>query len=152
MTFNPATLLSVLTSHGESQGLFESVNGHEPKSAPGKGLSYSVFCDRIGPVPIGSGLASTSGVVTFMGRIYCAMLREPVDDIETDTLNAVHALLTAYSGDFEMGANVRCIDLLGQTGQALSARAGYLTIDNKVFRVMDITIPVIIDDLWEQAA
>jgi len=59
-------------------------------------------------------------------------------------------LMTSYAADFELGGNARNIDLLGQTGVQLSAQAGYVEIDNRLFRVMDITIPVIVNDAWAQ--
>ena len=58
--------------------------------------------------------------------------------------------MTASSGDLDLGEEVRCVDLLGQTGRALSAQAGYLEQDSKLFRVVVITLPLIVNDLWDQ--
>jgi hypothetical protein len=54
------------------------------------------------------------------------------------------------SGSITLGGTVRMIDLLGIDGTPLSAMAGYLQIDRKVYRVMDLTIPVIVNDMWTQ--
>ena len=43
------------------------------------------------------------------------------------------------------------IDLLGAYGQKLSAQAGYITIDSHMYRIMTLTIPCVINDLWTQA-
>jgi hypothetical protein len=80
------------------------------------------------------------------------MTREPQDDIDTDILNATDLLMNEYSGDFELGGNVREVDLLGEFGDSLSSQAGYVTIGGTMFRVMTITLPVIVNDAWNQVA
>ena len=146
-------LLNALVTHAMTLGYFESVNTHEPKSAPGNGLQCSIWVDTIDPVP-SSGLASTSGRLVFHVRIYSNMLQEPQDDIDPNILTAVCALLEDYSGQFELGGagGTRNVDLLGTHGQALSAQAGYLQMDNRIYRVMVIAMPVLINDLWDQVA
>jgi hypothetical protein len=148
---NITVILDGLVSHALASGLFERVNAHEPKSAPGNGLTAAVWADEIGPDPGSSGLAATSGVVTFLVRLYTSMLSEPQDAIDPLMLSAVDTLMTAYSGDFELSGAARCVDLLGQTGKTLSAKAGYLNQDSKVYRVMTITVPVIVSDVWDQS-
>lgn len=142
---------AALTSHAASLGQFDRVTGHEPKNAPGKGLTAAFWIDYIGPFAIGSGLAATTGLVTFWCRISTAMTQEAQDEIDPLVLTATSLLLNEYSGDFELGGLIRDVDLLGMSGTALSARAGYLTQDDKAFRVMTITIPLIVNDLWTQA-
>jgi hypothetical protein len=63
-------------------------------------------------------------------------------------------MMGAFSGDFDLGGvgGVRYIDLLGSTGTVLGAVAGYIEIDKKMFRVMTMTIPIIINDAFVQAA
>lgn len=149
---NIEAILDGLVSHAMQLGLFERVNQHEPKNAPGNGLTCAVFVSSIDPVPTGSGMVSTTGRVAFVMRLYSNMLQEPQDMIDPNLVKAVDALMIALSGDFELGGNARNIDLLGQTGMFLSAKSGYLDIDRKIYRVMDISVPVIVNDLWEQAA
>lgn len=153
MSIDAAGLFSAITSHAVALGLFERVNGHEPKSAPGNGLSAAVWVESIGPAN-SSGLTSTSAAVTFSVRIYSNFIQKPEDGIDINILHATDALMNEYSGDYELGSalNVRCVDLLGQEGTPLNARAGYQTIDDKVYRVMTITLPLIINDVWDQAA
>jgi len=147
-----SAILDPLVSHALASGLFERVNQHEPKSAPHTGLTAALWGDRIGPVPAGSGLARTTGRIVFNLRIYQNMLSEPQDAIEPGMLSAVDALMTAYSGDFQLGGNVRNIDLLGAAGIPLEAQAGYITQDGRLYRVYTLTVPAIVDDLWEQVA
>jgi hypothetical protein len=152
---NIRAILDVIVSHAQASGLFETVNGHEPKSAPGAGVYVAgvhaaVWVQAIGPVPAGSGLQLTTGRVVFNVRVYTSAIAEPQDAIDPAMVDAVDALMAAYSGDFELGGNVRCVDLLGQAGNPLSAQAGYLEYEGARFRVMTITLPVLVNDLWEQ--
>lgn len=155
MSFDGAAvtaLVSQLVSHAESLGVFQRVNSHEPKNAPGNGLSCSIWTQTIEPAPNTSGLAATSGRVEFHARVMSSMLAEPQDDIDPDLLTAVTTLMSEYSGHFTLGGSVQDVDLLGMHGTALSAQAGYLEIDRRMYRVMVVTLPVIINDMYGQAA
>jgi hypothetical protein len=144
------TILDVLQSHALASGLFERVNGHEPKNAPGNGLTAAVWGQRIDPV-LTSGLASSSARLTVQVRVYGNMLAEPLDGIDPNLIEAVDTLMEAYSGDFQLGGAAREIDLLGEHGIALTAIAGYLTQDGRLYRVYDLTVPVIVNDAWTQS-
>lgn len=152
MSLNVAGILDGVVSHAMALGLFERVNTSEPKNAPGNGLSCAIWADRIEPVALVSGLAATSARVAFMVRLYAGMLQQPQDAIDPNMLAAVDTLIDAYSGDFDLGGTVKQVDLLGQHGVPLGAQAGYINQDNKLFRVMTVTVPVIVNDVWSQAA
>jgi hypothetical protein len=152
MSFDAAAvdvLLDKVQSHAATLGVFETVNMHEPKSAPGNGLRCAIWVQDIRPV-LTSGLGATSGCVTLFVRIYGNMLQQPYDAIDPNILKATTTLMNAYTGDFDFGVTVRNIDLLGQHGQAMAAQAGYIPIDSKLYRAMTITLPVIVNDMWTQ--
>lgn len=151
MTIGINALIDAVTSHAAASGYFDAVNGHEPKSAPGSGMTYAVWVSEIEPT-LSSGLSSTSVRVVLTGRIYKQFLAQPEDAIDPDMVNALDSLMTAYSGNFTLGANARNIDLQGSDGAPLGARAGYQTIDKMIFRVLDITIPILVNDAWTQGA
>jgi hypothetical protein len=155
--FNDAAINQVLdriVSYGLSTGRFDQVNQHEPKSAPQSGISASCWMQTIKPAPRGSGLSATSGVLVINMRIYMNFSLQPFDMIDPSLTAAVTDVMGALSGDFSFGGigNVRTLDLLGMYGVPMSALAGYVEIDRKMFRVMTITIPVIINDMFNQAA
>jgi hypothetical protein len=75
-------------------------------------------------------------------RIYQNMIAEPQDMIDPRVMAAVDALMTAYSGDFELGGTVRAVDLLGMAGTPMAAQAGYIQQDNRVYRAVTITLPL----------
>ncbi|SDU42635.1 hypothetical protein [Jiangella alkaliphila] len=139
-----------LVSHAAALGHFERVNTHEPQSPPGNGLHCAIWADDIGPARNQSGLNRTSVRAVFMDRIYGRQLERPEDEIDPNMLRATDDLMGAYSGDFTLGGRVRSIDLLGQSGTPLSAKAGYVKIADAQYRVMTITVPMIINDVWEQ--
>ena len=151
MAINSQALIDDLASHAMTTGYFDRVNQHEPKSKPGRGLTCAIWIDRIEPARGRSGLASTTARVVFNVRVYTNMLQNPQDAIDPNVMVAVDALMEAYSGDFELGGDAAFIDLLGATqGHELYAQSGYINIDNMTFRVMTMTVPVIVNDAWTQ--
>jgi hypothetical protein len=153
MTLATASIVAAITDHAATLGLFERVVGHEPKNAPGSGLSCVAWCDSIGPARNQSGLAATTALLVFNVRVYGSMLAEPQDGIDPELLSATDALMAAYAADFDLSGLVREVDLLGLAGNnPLAARFGYLSQDGKLFRVATITLPLLINDLWPQAA
>jgi hypothetical protein len=151
MTLAVDNILSAVVSHAAASGYLGRVNTVEPKAAPGNGLTAAVWVQRVGAARGASGLASTTALVVLNLRLFQNMLKEPQDMIDPDLMRALDALMAAYSGDFTLGGLVRNVDLLGQFGPELSAEAGYVDIDKKLFRVVTITLPLVVNDLWVQA-
>ena len=139
-----------LVSHAQATGLFERVNSHQPRSAPGSGLRCAIWSQGFSPTGAASGLNTTSVTVTMNVRIYSDNYFEPQDQIDPMIMSAVDELCSAYSGDFDLGNGNWNIDLLGMYSQGLRAEAGYLVQDERVYRVMTISVPITVRDLWEQ--
>ena len=145
-------LVDRIASHAMSLGVFDRVNQHEPKNKPGRGLTCAVWIDRIEPARGRSGLTATDARVVFNVRVYTNMLQNPQDAIDPQVMIATDLLFEAYSGDFQLGDDSRFIDLEGMTqGHPLFGQSGYINIDNMVYRVMTITVPVIVQNAWTQA-
>lgn len=151
MAFDVVAVENAIVSHQLASGHFESVNFHEPKNAPGNGVRAATWVRSIDPIR-SSGLASTTIRVIWNTRIYVNMLQEPQDQIDRNILNAATDLMLDYTADFELGGEARHIDILGAYGQSLAADAGYLTQDEREYRVMIITLPVIFNDVFDQVA
>jgi hypothetical protein len=144
-------ILNMIESHLLALGIFDTVNMHEPKKAPGNGLHVSVWGQSSRPIPGLGGLTKTSMRLEFKVRMYLNMLMEPQDAIDPALMDAMDSVMSAYSGDFTLGGTIRNVDLLGAHGQALSMDAGYLDHDGRKFRVYVITLPLIVDDVWTQS-
>jgi hypothetical protein len=145
-------LVDSIASAAAATGLFESVNQHEPTNAPGNGITAAVWIQTIDPVRQVSGLNSTAGRLGFLVRLYSAATQTLTDQLDPAMMAGVHALFLAYSGAFTLGGEVMEVDLLGAYGVGLSGKAGWLNQSGASLRVYDITLPLIIDDLWDQAA
>lgn len=143
-------LFSALTSHANTLGLFESVQGHEVVNGP-RGLAVSYWCGKFRPPPAGSGLAQTSMVLDVSCRVYYPA-EKPADDLEIRVLYAVSQLMNAFNGDFTLGGTIRAIDLQGMAGQAMDADWGWAEIGDAWYRVANIALPLIINDFFEQVA
>jgi len=155
MTFNDAAVDSLFAraeSVAMATGTFRRVNTHEPKAAPGSGLSCAIWIQSIDPLPGASGLDSTTGYVVLNARVYGNAFQKPEDELDPRVTKAGSVLISAYSADFTLGGTVRNIDLLGSFGERLSARAGYVTIDSTVYRHVTVSIPCIVNDCWTQEA
>lgn len=151
MSLASSALLDAVVSHAAASGHFERVNTVEPKVEPGTGLSCAVWVQSIGPSR-SSGLQATSAVVIFNVRIFTSMTQQPQDMIDPNVMEAVDALMTAYSGDFQLDGLVRMVDIYGMAGTPLAALAGFVKVGQTLHRIMTLTVPLIINDVWEQVA
>lgn len=152
MALDIRTILDAVEDHALRSGFFAAVNGHEPKSPPTSGITCAVWVEQIGPARGGSGLNTTSSRLALYVRLYTSMVQQPPDAIDPDLMTALDTLMAAYSGDFTLDGLVRQVDLLGAYGDPLSARAGYLAEAGAEYRVMTITLPLVVNDLWAQVA
>lgn len=144
-------LFDVLASHVAKLGVFDRVNTHEATNTPGQGYTAALWVNAIAPIRA-SGLDSTSVRVEFMIRMYTPLVMKPLDAVDPELLRATDLLMAAYSNDFTLDGLIKNVDLLGAHGTGLSAAAGYVNIGGTLMRVMTITLPVIVNDLWEQEA
>ncbi|MFI1472035.1 hypothetical protein [Streptomyces wuyuanensis] len=151
MPLNVAHILDKVVSHAMATGLLERVNGHEPENPPSHGLTAAVWADQIEPVRA-SGLDSVTARLVFNVRLYSSLQTEPADAVDPALLEAVDTLCAAYIGDFTLGGLVRDVDIFGTYGMPLSTRAGYLQQAGVMFRVMTISLPVVVNDLWNEVA
>ena len=146
-----AGLHAAVIDHAAALGLFDRVAGHEPSNAPGRGLSCAVWVDDLRPIPRRSGLATTSARLAFLARVFRPLPAVVDGDrVDPEILAAASALIGSLIGDLDLGASVE-VDVFGAHGLPLVAKPGYLTQDAAVYRVIDVTVPLIVDDLWPQA-
>lgn len=150
MSLDSKAIRDAIISHAMATGLFERVNGHESENAPGNGLTCVVAVASLGPHVATSGLAVTSARLVFNVQVFNPMQQQPLDDVDITVLDATDALFAAYGGDFDLGGTVQAVDLLGRGGTPMGAVGGYIKQDNRTYRAMTITLPVIVTDVWDQ--
>ena len=154
-TFDSAAIASVMSavrSLGSGLAVFRSsVVFHEPIAAPAKLPSLALWAGPLEPVGAVSGLSEVSGRLTVTGRIYAANALNMNDAAEALLLKLTSSLLGAFAGAFTLGGNAMFVDLLGAHGQKLQPVPGYLKHGEQEFRVSEVTVPIIIDPLWQEA-
>lgn len=140
-----------LVSHIMTTKRFSRVNTSENRSVT-NGLTAEVWFQRLSPVGEQSGLASVTVRLEYTIRIRTQLPRGNSDQIDPEILAAVDDLLNRYSTHFTLGGVVKEVDIFGANGEGLESNSGYVKIDDVDFRVVDITLPVIINDVWEEVA
>ena len=143
-------ILDVLTSHALSIGYFEFVNTHESKVSPGYGLTADIWADRFDPIRQ-SGLAATSIRIIYMIRIRASLSQEPADKIDSSMSRAAFTLIRTFMANFELDGNARMVDVRGANNVPLSAQAGYIPTGDTKERIYDVTVPVLVNDMWDEA-
>jgi len=138
-------LFSALTSALKQLAAFQQVDVGEPVSPPGNRLYCSLM---LGPVrPASSGLSATSGEVTFLIRIWSKAQQRPLEKIDPEILAAAAAVMGKLSGQFTLAGTVRNINLM-----TMSGLPGWIEFEGEPYRVMEITVPIVINDMFSQSA
>ncbi len=152
MAIDYTAIRDALVSAAQLAGVFDAVEGHEPKNAPGRGLTCFVFYAGKRTVQRG-GLKSTTVRLNWTVQARCSMTREPQDAIDIDLLGAVDAVYRELHTNFTLDiSGVRAVDLLGAEGDPLLDVAGYIDQDGHKFRVIEIFVGIVVNDAWEQVA
>ena len=150
-----ADISTALVDHASTLGVFDRVAGHEPDNPPGRGLTCGLLVDDFRPIPRRSGLNITSARLVFLARIY-RPLGDPADAdrIDPEVLDATSALVASLIGDLDLTVTDLEVevDVFGAHGIPVAAKPGWLTPpDGPTYRVIDVTIPLVVSDLWPQA-
>jgi len=149
MAFDAAAataLYASLKSAALELGLFQAVDTHEPLNAPGNRLFCSIVLGPMSPVT-SSGLAAVSGRITFAFHLWSSAMQKPYDNIDPEILAATASLMGQLSGEFTLAGTVRNIDLF-----SMSAQPGWVDFEGKQFRVVTLTVPVVINDMFAEVA
>ena len=139
-------LFTAIQSYALELGIFQGVDLHEPWNAPGNRLFCSINLGTVRPV-MSSGLASVSGQVVLVIRVWSSALQKPLDDIDPEVLAAACSLMGALAGGFTLGNTVRDVELM-----AMSAQPAYVDFEGKPFRVIEITCPIVVNDMFAEVA
>ena len=147
MAFSVKSTLEKIQSYLASDGGFKTALIGEPKAlAPGIQLAAAVYMQGVSMEGfVVDGGSIESHVITI--RLYIDMLREPVKDVEIDLAVAVQRIVSDLLGDFDLGTTVRNVD-----GANMRTDWGYVDLGGKMFRVADITVPLIVDNSATAAA
>lgn len=141
----------------KQSGLFDRVDDHEPRNPPGRGLTCQVLMGAFEPVGRGSGLQVTSARMEFTVRISAPRMQSPDGKTDRAVLYAATYLMAAYNAELDLDevtpdGLVRCVDVLGMYGDALHMEPGWITDSEGNYRVAELTVPLILNDVFPQGA
>ena len=140
MPFNVTGTMRTLQSHLAAAGYFRHVQIGEPKSAPTQRFTAAIDMVAIDPHDIT--LAAICALYTMKVRVYDNMTHEPQEDVELEMAIVVDKVMNDLSGDFTLGGTVRGIDMA-----QLNTRWAFLEVDRTMYRIADISIPIIVNDV-----
>ena len=143
--FSILATMQTIQGHLMSGGRFVSVELGQPSAvAPGQRITAAIWIERIQVGIVYGGVVDKIFEVTI--RLYTNMTAEPQEQGELDLALTVQEIGSDLLGDFDLGASVRNIDAAGIYGTSMSARWGYTSVANVMFRSVDITVPIIVND------
>lgn len=141
MAFNVRATLEKVQSYLVSDGGFKGATIGEPKSlAVGTEIAAAVFMRGVSITKffVNGGTEETHTVNV---RLYRDMLMEPTKDMEIEVAVAVQRIVSDLLGDFDLGGTIRNVD-----GVNVRTDWGYGDVGGKMYRIADITLPLIVDD------
>ena len=145
MAFDASNTLDAVAGHLLASGYLRDVMIGEPKSPPnGDQLTASVFLRSINVAEVTLGTTIESHVL--MLRVFRNMLAEPTESMEKEFAKAISSILSDIIGEFDLGGSIRSIDIAGMYGASVSVNYGYMDLGGTMFRIADITLPLIVDD------
>jgi hypothetical protein len=132
---------------------YDRVLGEEFRSAPGRGISCAYWVQRMAPAINQSGLSSTSCVLVFSTRLMSDMIASRDGQVDPKLTRAASLLFGRVIGGFTLDGLIKNVDVRGSAGYgALDAQAGWIKIDDKWYRIYTISVPMIVNDLWDEVA
>jgi len=136
-----------LESHAKSLSIFQHVNTEEPQASPAGGIYCSIVFGELTPYAAASGLNSTTGRLSFHVVIWSQAAKRKYDPTDPKVIAAAAALMGAYSGDFTLNGAVKNVDLMQMT-----ASGGWVEFGGSQCRAIDITLPLVVNDMFAQEA
>lgn len=151
--FDLTPYTDALKTHAAASGIYEAVSGHAVLAAHGPGLAWWCYVDKITPYAAGSGLDTVSVCVVYkvMTTLNDSTI-EPQDAVDPLVANGSARLFGRYLSNFTLGGLVRNVDVFGAAGTRADNVAGWMMLDGARYRTMIITLPLIVNNLWDEVA
>jgi len=147
MAFDISDTLSAVQTYVQDLGLFQSVRIGEPKGSLPQGFHAACFMTSVGITSIYVGGETRESHVVML-RIYKDMLSEQSDpqiNLETEIAVVVSKLMENLLGDTDLESSIMSIDAAGMDGTSMSAAYGYVELGGVIYRICDITIPLVVN-------
>ena len=147
-SFNVKTTLERVDGYLAASGYFRAGHmiGHPKKPIPAQGAELFAAAYMMSASVVALTLSTTIELHVIGIRVFRNFLTEPVSGIHFQLADAVSQIENDLVGEYDLGANIRNIDVGGQYGQPLRADWGTLDLGGMMYDVVDITVPLIVDD------
>mgnify|MGYP004452397989 FL=1 len=148
MAFDTSSTMDAVASHMARSGYFPGgVQVGEftsPPDATGTRLAGAIWMMNSSIVLLFAD-GGTREVHTLMLRVY-SDFKDPTSTGEKRLALSVNQIASNILSDSDLGATIMSVDAAGQYGTGMSMDWGQLTISDRMYRVVDITLPFIVDD------
>tara|TARA_Y100000310_G_scaffold326348_1_gene391138 strand:+ start:2279 stop:2734 length:456 start_codon:yes stop_codon:yes gene_type:complete len=145
MAFAIKSTLQAVETFLKASGYFQTVYVGEPKQPiKAEKVSAAIFMANVAVTKLTLNSTIERHQVTV--RIYRDALAEPQADTEYMLAEVVQKIVEDLAGDYDLGATIRAIDFAGMEGAGLRTDWGYLDIGGSMYRIADISLPLVVDD------
>ena len=144
MAFSVETTLNWVLSYIGATARFDHIQIGDFKAPPQNEYSAAIMMSSISVAELT--LSSTTESHVVLIRLYHSMLVDPTSEAEIGLAQRVQEITSALLADFDLGETIRNIDAGGQHGTGLNARWGHVEISGATFRIVDMFLPLIVND------
>jgi hypothetical protein len=139
-----------LATHVKALGGIDRVQEFDPTNAPGKGLTACLVAATGDPRPP-TGLAASALKLVWTVR-FMMPPSQPLGSVDPKLLGKATNLITRLAADLTLGGLVRVIDLRGMAGTSIDLRFGWVEIGGTLYRLLDVNVPLVINDVFPESA
>ena len=146
MAFAIKNTLRAVESHLKKSRVIRNVQVWTITEAPSERFLAEITVAGTEVVEVALGGAASVEVHTIMVRLYRTAFEVPADGLEYDMAEGASLVHQDLMEDFTLGgtSGVQNLDIGGIYGTSLSAKFGFADIGGVIFRICDITVPVIV--------
>ena len=148
MPFAVKATLQAMQSYVAASGYFKAGHmvGHPKRPVPAQGSQLFGAVYMMSQSVVALTLSTTIELHTVGIRVFRNFLTEPIESIQFELADAVSQIENDLIGEFDLGASIRNVDVGGQYGQPLRSDWGTLDLGGVMYDIVDITVPLIVDD------
>lgn len=150
MTLDTRAVQKALVTHAKELGVFQDSQAHAPMSPPTASVTCYWWLLELRTIPGRSGLNTVSALVVFNAQLLTNMKQQPYDGIDEKLMHAGDKLINSLAGGFQLGGQVEQVDLLGAYSTGVTGAFAWTQIGDAYYRAMNVTVPLVLDDLWTE--
>jgi len=79
-------------------------------------------------------------------RCYVNEFAEEAELVEIRVNSLLHNVIATFTGEYSLDGSIRAIDIAGMYGESLNVRLGYADLSGTIYRIADVSLPMIVDD------